>query len=137
MMILMTKPWLPIEPYLPNSVMKKVMTCSGCLSNCLQISTKLIIAVFLDPIRVDWGGFKTIFDFYANSGLFLLSKSIALLRRMAYRLSWLGGSILSLTLSSTLLAISLIKQKVLVYFSFYSLSFLVFLGFLKSTISTS
>ena len=68
MPILTTSPFLPIHPYLPSSIRKKFMTCSGCLSNCLQMSMKLTMVVWAYLFLTHWGGLSTIFDLLLSSG---------------------------------------------------------------------
>ena len=57
-------------PSVPNSVKKKVHTCSGYLESPLQISTKFSHAVRFPLIFVIYGNLIVTLDFSANLGLF-------------------------------------------------------------------
>lgn len=102
-MFLMVNPKLPSEPSAPKSPKKKFMTCSGWRSNCLHKDVKLVMAVFFLPIRFTSGGLRTIFVFYARSGLFLLSVSQTLFKRSKYLFSlfFLSSSWFYLSLASS------------------------------------
>lgn len=121
--VFIIKPLWPIDPELPpKSYKKKFITCSGCLSSCLQRNTKLVMAVFFDPNFSTFGGLSIIFVFSARSGLFLVSVLVILSSNILYLCSFLAATYSYFCFYAST-------------FSFYFfLSFLSFLSFFKSIV---
>ena len=90
--VFIIRPLLLIDPDVPpRSSRKKFITCSGCLSSCLQSEIKFKMTVFFEPIFSTLGGLSMIFVFYAKSGLFFVRVSIMRANKSLYLLAFFSA----------------------------------------------